>query len=184
MEKRLILDEQRMKITIDRLCHQILEKHQDFKESVLIGMQPKGVFLANRIKKSLEKIIQKEIALGELDVTFYRDDFRRRDYILKPNATKIEFVIENKTVFLIDDVLYTGRSSRAALDALLAFGRPKQVELLVMIDRLHSRDVPIEPNYIGKAVNSIHSQRVEFEWKEQGFAQDSIWLYEKILEKS
>lgn len=176
MQKRLILDRLQLDITISRLCQQLIENHDHFTDSVILGMQPRGIFLAERINNKLKEITGIKIPIGYLDATFYRDDFRRRETPLKANATKIPFLIENKKVILIDDVLYTGRSVRAALDAMNAFGRPAKVELLVLIDRKYTRDLPVEANYIGKHVNSIQSQRVLVEWTEQGYEQDHIWL--------
>ncbi|MEM8896139.1 MAG: phosphoribosyltransferase family protein, partial [Bacteroidota bacterium] len=116
------------------------------------------------------------INLGRLDTTFYRDDFRRRDVPLKPNATEVDFIIEGKKVILIDDVLFTGRSVRAAMDAMIAFGRPEKVELLVLIDRMYSRDIPVEPTYTGMQVNTIKTQKILVEIKEQDSAEDKIWI--------
>ena len=103
---------------------------------------------------------------GNLDITFYRDDFRRRETPLIPSATNIDFVIEGKNVFIMDDVLYTGRTIRSGLDALLAYGRPDKVELLAMIDRRFKRDLPIEADYVGKTVDTLISERVSVEWSE------------------
>ncbi|MFY0653211.1 MAG: bifunctional pyr operon transcriptional regulator/uracil phosphoribosyltransferase PyrR [Cyclobacteriaceae bacterium] len=179
MQKRLLLNSQRLKITISRLCHQLIENHDNFENSVLLGMQPRGIFLAERIKSELESITRKQIELGYLDTTFYRDDFRRRDEVITAKETKIPFPIENKQVILVDDVLYTGRTVRAAMDALIAFGRPAKVELLILVDRIHSRDIPVEANYIGRKVNTIHTQKVLVELKEQGKKKDNIWLIDK-----
>lgn len=176
MEKKLILGGKLMEITLNRLCQELIENHQDFDNSVILGLQPRGIFLADRMQKILFENIQQKVQVGYLDVTFFRDDFRRRETPLKPNATKVDFFIENQDVILIDDVLYTGRTVRAALDAMIAFGRPRKVELLALIDRKYERDIPIEPNYVGKDVNTIQSQRVLVEWKEQGFEEDNIWL--------
>ncbi|TND08864.1 MAG: pyrimidine operon attenuation protein / uracil phosphoribosyltransferase [Bacteroidetes bacterium] len=174
MTPRLILSPQLFDITINRLCHQLIEVHDDFSESVIIGLQPRGVFLARRIQKTLEKILNKNgIPCGELDVTFYRDDFRRKDLV--PNRTHIDFVIENKNVILVDDVLFTGRTIRAGLDAMQAFGRPKDVELVVLIDRRFSRNLPIQAKYIGRTVDTIASEKVKVEWKEAG-GEDHVWL--------
>ncbi len=142
----------------------------------MLGLQPRGVFLAERIKRRIYELAQLQVPLGYLDATFYRDDFRRRETPLKPNMTRVPFIIEDHKVILVDDVLFTGRTVRAALDAMNAFGRPRKVELLVLIDRKYSRDLPIEPNYVGKHVNSILSQRILVEWKEQGAKDDNIWL--------
>ncbi len=179
MSKRLILNHQLIELTIQRLCQELIENHDDFENSVIIGLQPKGIFLAEHIKKQLKELLGKEVPMGYLDVTFYRDDFRRRDNAIKVNETRIDFVIENKKVILIDDVLFTGRTVRAALDAMIAFGRPEKVELLVLIDRKYSRDVPIEPNYYGKQVDTIHTQKVLVELQAQGMIEDNIWLVDK-----
>jgi pyrimidine operon attenuation protein/uracil phosphoribosyltransferase len=179
MQKKLLLDHQLFEITIQRLCQQLIENHNNFENTVLIGLQPRGIFLADRIKNTLEKILDDRIDLGYLDITFYRDDFRRRDKPLKANATRMPFILEDKKVVLIDDVLYTGRSIRAALDAMSAFGRPQLVELLVFIERKYTRHLPIQPNYIGKSVNTMHSQRVQVEWNVQGAKNDNIWLINK-----
>ncbi|MGJ3235472.1 bifunctional pyr operon transcriptional regulator/uracil phosphoribosyltransferase PyrR [Marivirga sp.] len=176
MEKRLILDTDLLQITINRLVEELIENHKDFQNTVLIGLQPRGVFLAQRIQKRLNERLNKELPLGLLDTTFYRDDFRRRDTPLQANATKIPFIIEDKKVILIDDVLFTGRTVRAALDAMIAFGRPRLVELLTFIDRKYTRDLPIQPDYVGRRVNTIKSQRVLVEWTDQGAENDKIWL--------
>ncbi len=176
MQKRLILDGPLLEITISRLCQQLIENHQDFSNSVILGLQPRGVFLAKRIQQKLEYLLKKPVLMGLLDITFYRDDFRRRDVPLEANTTSVPFIIENKKVVLVDDVLFTGRSVRAAMDAMIAFGRPSKVELLVLVNRRYSRDLPIQPDYIGKNVNTMPSQRVLVEWKVQGAKKDNIWL--------
>ncbi len=176
MQKRLLLDSHHLSITISRLCHQLVENHNNFQESVLLGLQPRGIYLAERIKSKLEIITDSEIKLGYLDITFYRDDFRTRDEPIVPSEMKVPFSLEDKKVVLIDDVLYTGRTIRAAMDALNSFGRPAKVELLTLIDRIYSRDIPIEANYIGKKVNTLQTQRVLVELKEQDVSEDNIWL--------
>ncbi|SFE99013.1 bifunctional pyr operon transcriptional regulator/uracil phosphoribosyltransferase PyrR [Thermoflexibacter ruber] len=176
MEKVLLFDEKSLDITINRLCQQLIENHNDFQDTVLVGMQPRGIFFAERVKKKLDKITEKNIPLGYLDITFHRDDFRRREQPLIPSTTKMPFLVEKKKVILIDDVLFTGRTIRAALSVINEFGRPKQIELLVLVDRKYSRDLPIQPNYVGRSVNTIQSQRVQVEWKEQGTTKDNIWL--------
>jgi pyrimidine operon attenuation protein/uracil phosphoribosyltransferase len=176
MQKRILFNSQLLDITINRLCQQLIENHNDFGQTVMLGMQPRGVFLAERIRQNLLKLTDKEVPTGQLDTTFFRDDFRRRESPLTPNTTNVPFIIEEKKVVLIDDVLFTGRTVRAALDAMIAFGRPKKVELLVLVDRKYSRELPIEAFYVGRQVNTILSQRVLVEWKEQGAAEDAIWL--------
>lgn len=158
-----ILAEQQLNITIKRLAHQVLENSADFSNTVLIGLQPRGVFLSDRIVEEIKKELPNEtIHYGKLDITFYRDDIRKELHIA--NQTDIPFSIEGKRVVLVDDVLYTGRTIRAALDALLDFGRPEKVELCVLIDRRFSRQLPIQPDYVGKSIDSIISQKVKVEW--------------------
>lgn len=176
MEKKLILDHNLLEITTSRLCQELIENHQNFDNSVIIGLQPRGVHLAQKIHQKLEGLVAREIPLGYLDVTFYRDDFRRREEPIKANETKISFLIEEKKVILIDDVLFTGRTVRAALDALIAFGRPKIVELLVLVNRRYSRHFPIAPDYIGLEVNTIQSERVLVQWAGEEYDKNSVWI--------
>jgi pyrimidine operon attenuation protein / uracil phosphoribosyltransferase len=174
MTPRLILNPQQLDITIKRLCHELIEVHDTFRETVILGLQPRGIYMARRIHKELQQILGvDDINLGELDVTFYRDDFRKKDLV--PNTTSIDFIIEDKNVVLIDDVLFTGRTIRAGLDAMLAFGRPTDVELLVLIDRRFSRHVPIQAKYVGKRVDTVASERVIVNWKETE-GEDKVWL--------
>lgn len=179
MRKRLLFDEPLLKITIHRLCEQLIENHDNFSDSVIIGLQPRGIYLAKRIQHHLKTLTKKTPPLGFLDTTFYRDDFRRRDSIKEPSETKIDFTIEKKNVVFVDDVLFTGRSVRSAMDAMIDYGRPDKVELLVLIDRIYSRDLPIEATYVGRKVNTIESQKVLVELKEQGNKEDKIWLVER-----
>ena len=177
MDSSIILDPVHFNLTITRLCYELIENHDDFSNSAIIGLQPRGVYLAERIKNELLKIIPGiELKIGKLDITFYRDDFRRRDTPISANRTEIDFIIENKKVILVDDVFYTGRSLRSGLDAMLAFGRPKQVEMLTLIERKYSRQFPLQPDYIGKSVDSIPSQRVEVDWKENS-GKDLVKLF-------
>ncbi len=178
MQKKLILDSDLLDITLSRLCQQLIENHRDFAETVIIGLQPRGTLLADIIHQKLEKILKKDIPLGLLDATFHRDDFRRREIPVKANETRIPFVIEGKKVVLVDDVLFTGRTVRAALDAMIAFGRPAKVELLVLIDRKYNRDLPVAPDYVGKVVNTLTSQKVLVELEEKG-NNNKIWLINK-----
>lgn len=174
MKKKQLFSGQDLEITLDRLCHQLLENHEDFKDTVIIGLQPRGIYLARRLHKKIAALTKnKNIPFGELDATFYRDDYRKRSPVM-PQAMNMNFIIEDKNVVLVDDVLYTGRTIRAGLDALLDFGRPKKVEL-VLIDRRFSRHLPIQPDYVGKRVDTIVSQNVKAEWKETD-GNDSVWL--------
>ena len=179
MLKKLILDTDLLDITLSRLCQQLIENHDDFTETVIIGLQPRGIFLAELIHKKLETSTKRTIPLGYLDTTFHRDDFRRREIPAKASETRVDFVIEGKKVVLIDDVLFTGRSVRAALDAMIAFGRPEKVELLVLVDRKHTRDLPIAADYVGKYVDTLSTQRVLVELEAKGHKQKKIWLINK-----
>ena len=179
MQKKLILDSDLLNITVNRLCQQLIENHDSFQDTVIIGMQPRGIYLADLIHKSLEKNIRKGIPLGYLDATFHRDDFRRRDVPAKASESRVPFIIEGKKVILVDDVLFTGRTIRAAMDALISFGRPAKVELLVLIDRKYNRELPIEADYVGKIVQTLASQKVLVELEAQGHKQNKIWLINK-----
>ncbi len=159
-QTKVILNAEKLRLTINRLAFEIIENYQDFDNTVCIGLQPRGILLAKRIHSILELHTQQSIRLGYLDATFFRDDFRRRNNVIIPNQTNIDFSLEGVNVILIDDVLFTGRSIRSALDALVSFGRPNIVELLVLIDRRFSRQLPIEPNYIGKSVDVIENEYV------------------------
>ncbi len=161
-----LLNQQQIQLTIKRLANQILENNISLANTVIIGLQPRGIYLSDRIVKELSlEIAAQNIFYGRLDITFYRDDVRKELHV--PNKTDINFSIEGKKVVLIDDVLYTGRTIRAALDALMDFGRPEKVELLVLIDRRYSRQLPIQPDYTGKTIDSIVTQKVKVVWKER-----------------
>ena len=176
MRSRVLLDSTEFKLTIDRLCYQLIEDLDDPSHSALIGIQPRGVFFAERIYKRLTEIDRTiSMDFGLLDPTFYRDDFRRRTKPITAKDTKINFSIEDRNVILVDDVFYTGRTIKAAMDALLDFGRPRKVELMVLIDRRFSRQLPIQPDYIGKTIDSVSSERVVVEFKEAE-GKDTIWI--------
>lgn len=181
MIKRLILDTEALNITIRRLCYELIENHDNFSNSVILGLQPKGAFLAIKLNQILVKEFEITLPIGTLDITFNRDDYRRRDIDITPNIMHVPFDLENKKVILVDDVLYTGRSVRAAMDSMIAFGRPKMVELLVLIDRKYTRELPIEPTYCGKHVNTLAREKVLVELIEQGAEADKVWLVEKEL---
>lgn len=172
---KTVLNEQQLAITIKRLAHQVLENHVDLDNTVLIGIQPRGIFVSDQVVDEIRKMLPAEkIQYGKLDITFYRDDIRKEIHLA--NHTDIPFSIENRKVVLIDDVLYTGRTIRAALDALLDFGRPSKVELCVLIDRRFSRQLPIQPDYVGKAIDSIISQKVKVFWKSKDNKQEVVLL--------
>ena len=174
-ELKSILSEQQLAITIKRLAHQLLENHVNLENTVLIGLQPRGIFLSDRIVEEIKKEISGgKILYGKLDITFYRDDIRKE--LHNANRTDIPFSIENKNVVLIDDVLYTGRTIRAALDALLDFGRPEKVELCVLIDRRFSRQLPIQADYAGKSIDSIVTQKVKVLWKSKDDKDEVVFV--------
>ena len=162
MERQVILNSKHFELTLNRLCYQLIETHNDFSNSVLIGLQPRGVNVVSLLNNSGIH----NLHTGKLDTTFFRDDFRRNESTLNAKPTEMEVSIESKDVVLIDDVLFTGRSIRSAIDALMAFGRPKSVELLTLIDRRFKRDLPIQADYIGKTVDTLISERVSVEWNE------------------
>ena len=167
MSKKILLNSKDIEIILHRLACQLIENHNDFSDTVLIGLQPRGSFLANRLVQLLENDYGiKELKLGLLDITFYRDDFRIRSEPLVATSTEMNFLIEDKKVVVIDDVLYSGRSVRAALTAIESFGRPLNIELLVLIDRRFSRHLPIQPNYRGRQVDAINEEKVLVTWRE------------------
>ena len=176
MSQKVLLTAKEVTIILNRLACQLIEKHLDFSDTILVGIQPRGVFLAERLKEILEKEYQTpEIQLGYLDITFFRDDFRRTDKPLEANKTKINFIVENKKIIFIDDVLFTGRSIRSALTAIQSFGRPSEIELLVLIDRRFSRNLPIQPDYRGRQVDAINGEKVKVIWRENS-GDDGVYL--------
>lgn len=167
MSQKILLTTQEVNIILHRLACQLIENHLDFTNTILIGIQPRGSFLAKRLALLLESEYQiSNINLGFLDITFFRDDFRRSEKPLEANKTEINFTVENKKVVFIDDVLYTGRSIRAALTAIQSFGRPAEIELLTLIDRRFSRHLPIQPDYRGRQVDAINHEKVVVKWQE------------------
>jgi len=176
MSQKVLLNAKEVQIALHRLACQLIENHDTFSNTVFIGIQPRGVFLAERIKSLLESEYKiKNIDLGYLDITFYRDDFRRSDKTLEANKTKINFIVEDKNIVFIDDVLYTGRSIRAALTAIQSFGRPSEIELLTFIDRRFSRHLPIQPDYRGRQVDAINNEKVKVCWEEND-GKDVVYL--------
>ena len=163
---KVILDKHQLHLTLRRLAHQLLENHLDLSETIFIGLQPRGVQVSRMIMEVIQSLSPgKTVQYGVLDITFYRDDVREE--LHKANKTDLPFSIEGKVVVLIDDVLYTGRTIRAALDAIQDFGRPKKIELCVLVNRRFNRELPIQPDYCGKAIDTITSQKVKVEWDKQ-----------------
>ena len=176
LEKQIVSSKQ-FGLMIERLAHQLIENHSDFSDTILVGLQPRGVECTNRILDKLMQISKnKNIKSGSLDITFFRDDFGRRESPIEAQELDMNVSIEGKNVVLIDDVLFTGRSIRSALDALMSFGRPSQVELMVLIDRRLKRHLPIQPNYVGKTVDSILSEKVIVRWNSKNTEDEIILL--------
>lgn len=179
MKPKVILDSKEISILLERLACELIENHGDFINTVLIGIQPRGVFLMNKIVDILKnKYKFNDLKTGVLDITFFRDDFRRREEPLEANNTSINVLLEKKRIVLIDDVLYTGRSIRAALTAIDHYGRPDDIELMVLIDRRFSRNLPIQPTYKGKQVDAFNTEKVNVQWTEKG-ENDKVFLQVK-----
>lgn len=176
MSQKVLLNEKEVNIILHRLACQLIEKHNDFSNTILVGLQPRGKHLADRLLQLLQSDYNiTDAQLGYLDITFYRDDFRRTSKVLEANETQMNFIVEGKNVVFIDDVLYTGRSIRAALTAIQSYGRPKSIELLILVDRRFSRHLPIQPDYRGRQVDAIDEEKVIVNWKEtQG--EDTVYL--------
>ena len=174
---RVILDQERFSLTIDRLCQQLIETYDNFEDTCLVGIQPRGVWLSDRIYNRLQHILgHASFPYGKLDITFYRDDFRMRAKPLKASVTDMEFLVDDKNVILIDDVLYSGRTVQAALTALNHYGRARQVKLLVLVDRRFNRHLPIQADYKGITVDALDDAYVKVEWADSNQA-DRVLLF-------
>ena len=181
MQPKLLLNEHQIDILLHRLACQLIEKHLDFSDTVLIGLQPRGAFVLDRLITLLKTNYGVEfVAFGKLDTTFFRDDFRRGDKPHAANTMQMNVLVEDKCIVFIDDVLYTGRSIRAALTAIESFGRPKEIELLTLIDRRFSRHLPIQPDYVGRQIDSLQNDKVEVKWKELT-DEDAVYLIKETL---
>ncbi len=181
MSQKVLLNHYEVNIILHRLACQLVEKHYNFSNTVLVGLQPRGKFLANRLKDLLKSEYNiSELESGFLDITFYRDDFRRTTKVLEASTTEMNCIVEDKKVVFIDDVLYTGRSIRAALTAIQSYGRPSSIELLILIDRRFSRHLPIQPDYRGRQVDAIDNEKVIVNWKEL-HGEDAVYLLKQEL---
>ena len=166
MAAKILLNEIKVSIILSRLCQQLIERHKDFSNVVLVGLQPRGTSLLEQLLKLLKEQGLKSIKSGKLDITFFRDDFRRNDEPLYAKTTEMSNTLEGKDVVLIDDVLFTGRSIRAALSAIDSYGRPKSIELLVLVDRRFSRHLPIQPDYLGAQIDALQGDKVKVVWSD------------------
>ena len=180
MASKVLLSKQKVSIILNRLCHQLMERHGDFSNTVLVGLQPRGTLLLERLLELLKKEGFGVIQSGILDTTFLRDDFRRSEKPLNAKTTEMNVMVEGKEVVLIDDVLFTGRSIRSALTAIDSYGRPKSIELLVLVDRRFSRHLPIQPDYLGAQVDALQGDKVKVVWSEE--QEESIIYLEKHSE--
>jgi len=176
MKKKKLLSARSIHIALHRLAQQLIENHGNFENTVLIGLQSRGIHVMHKLVEILEANGVDKVAHGTLDITFFRDDFRRRNSPLEPSMTKIDVLLEGKKVVFIDDVLYTGRSVRSAMDAIQSFGRPAEIELLVLIDRRFSRELPIQPDYVGRQVDSLAGDRVSVDWAHLKAGEDAVYL--------
>tara|TARA_B100001093_G_scaffold238741_1_gene228704 strand:+ start:636 stop:1178 length:543 start_codon:yes stop_codon:yes gene_type:complete len=166
MAAKVLLNEIKVSIILSRLCQQLIERHKDFSNVVLVGLQPRGTSLLEQLLKLLKEQGLKSIKSGKLDITFFRDDFRRNEEPLYAKTTEMTDTLEGKDVVLIDDVLFTGRSIRAALSAIDSYGRPKSIELLVLVDRRFSRHLPIQPDYLGAQIDALQGDKVKVVWSD------------------
>ena len=165
--EKIILSSLEIARIIVRISHEILEKNKGSKEIALVGIRTGGVYLAQRICQKIQEIDSVSVPIGELDITLYRDDLGFKKTYPKVQKTSIPFELENLKVILVDDVLFTGRTTRAAMDELIDFGRPKQIQLAVLIDRGH-RELPIRADYVGKNLPTARNEKVDVQWKEMG----------------
>jgi pyrimidine operon attenuation protein/uracil phosphoribosyltransferase len=169
------MEEKQLMLTLKRLTHELIENHYPFKDTCIIGIQPRGIAISDFITQYITQVNPEvKLQYGKLDITFYRDDFRGQIHI--PSITELPFSIEKKKVVLIDDVLYTGRTIRAAMDALLDHGRAQKVELCILVDRKFSRELPIHRDYVAKSIDSIVTQKVKVYWADD----KRVVLYDSI----
>ena len=176
--ERIILIQPQFDLVVDRLCHQLIETFDDFSEACIVSIQPRGTLLANRLVQRLKELGVQRFPYGKMDITFYRDDFRRGK-TLAASYNEMNFLVENKHVVLIDDVLYTGRSVQAALTAINHYGRPASVNLVALIDRRFNRHLPIQANFTGLAIDSLDDEYVKVLWKEDTHEDDKVVLLPK-----
>jgi len=178
MELKVLLDEKKINVILNRLCCQLIERHGDFSNTVLVGLQPRGTFLLDQLADLLENYGIKSLKTAKLDTTFFRDDFRRSELPLNANSTEMDIRIEDKDIVFVDDVLFTGRSIRSALTAIDSYGRPKSIELLVLIDRRFSRHLPIQPDYLGAQIDALQGDKVKVIWSKD-VSKNIIYLEKK-----
>lgn len=176
---KILLAGARLNLTIERLCHQLIEDWSGLTDICLVGIQPRGAALAERLYRHLKTLPDlPKIDYGKLDITFYRDDLMMHDTPLSPHPNDMPFIVTNRRVVLVDDVLYTGRTIQAALAALQHYGRPQKVDLLVLVDRRFNRHLPIKADYAGIRVDSVDAAYVRVRWAEL-HGEDGVMLFDK-----
>jgi pyrimidine operon attenuation protein/uracil phosphoribosyltransferase len=178
--KAKLADAEGMRRTLTRLAHEIIERNRGLKDLALVGMRTRGVFVADRLKEQIRQIEGGDVPIGILDVTLYRDDFRLKFKQPQVQVTHIDFDVDEKNIILVDDVLYTGRTARAALDALMDLGRPARIQLAVLVDRGH-RELPIKPDFVGKNVPTSFGEEVRVRMMEHD-GEDAVLLVEGVGE--
>lgn len=184
MEGKCILDSDRIALTIKRLALRVFEDIHDIEQSCFLGIQPRGITLSDRLIQAMRPLApDHKLNYGKIDITFYRDDFRLHEKPLAPSATDIPFDVEGKVVYLIDDVLYTGRTIHAAISALQDLGRPQAVKLIVLVDRRFNRHFPIKADYSGIAVDAIDQAYVSVQLLPE-FSKDQILMFPQKLKRS
>jgi pyrimidine operon attenuation protein / uracil phosphoribosyltransferase len=179
---KLILDRDDLRRTLVRIAHEIVEKSGGGRGVALVGIHSRGTFLARRLRSLIEEFTGAQVPLGEIDISFYRDDVGARPPSDQPivHSSRIDFSLEERTIVLVDDVLYTGRTARAAIEALFDYGRPGRVQLAVLVDRGH-RELPIRPDYVGKNLPTAPEERVYVRVEEQdGVDEVEIALMEEV----
>ncbi|MCC7429713.1 bifunctional pyr operon transcriptional regulator/uracil phosphoribosyltransferase PyrR [bacterium] len=175
--KETLLDSLGFARTISRLAHEILEVNKGSQNLIFVGMRSRGEFVAKRIAKKIEEIENQKIPVGVLDVTLYRDDFRTNLKQPEIRVSDLPLIIDEKNIILVDDVLFTGRTVRAALDALMDYGRPSRIQLVILVDRGH-RELPVQADFIGKKVITSKGQEVRVKIKEFDKEEDAVYLVE------
>ncbi len=179
--KAKLADAEGMRRTLTRLAHEIIERNRGLKDLALVGMRTRGVFVAERLKELIRQIEGGDVPIGILDVTLYRDDFRLKFKQPQVQVTHIDFDIDEKNIILVDDVLYTGRTARAALDALMDLGRPARIQLAVLVDRGH-RELPVKPDFVGKNVPTSLGEEVRVRMMEHD-GEDAILLVGSVSDE-
>ncbi|CAM3697661.1 bifunctional pyr operon transcriptional regulator/uracil phosphoribosyltransferase PyrR [Mesobacillus zeae] len=178
-EKAVVLDEQAIRRALTRVAHEIIERNKGIDNCVLVGIRTRGIYIANRLAERIEQIEGASIEVGEIDITLYRDDLsiKTEDHEPEVKGSDIPYSITDKKVILVDDVLYTGRTVRAAMDALIDIGRPAAIQLAVLVDRGH-RELPIRADFVGKNIPTSSAERIVVELAEVD-GKDRVSIYEK-----